>query len=173
MTRRARRRQRGGGIPDWAWGLGLGALAVIVVGGFFLVTEVLSGGGGGTCDQELPPLGVSEITEDAFQEEVNALSRVINFLNAGDRAGAEAAFYGPVHNFTHNIDPVVRAQDEDLAKELCRVVLDVEEALVESESSASVALMITELRDLIQDAAVAIGYQRPTVALLPRPLTVS
>lgn len=161
MTRRAKRRRRGGGVPDWAWGLGLGALAVIVVGGFFLVTELLDSGGGGTCDQELPPLGSSEISQATFDEEIQALDRVISFLNAGDRAGAEAAFYGPVHNFTHNIDPPVRRQDEGLAKDLCRTVLDVEEALVESGSSATIALLITDLRNLLQDAAVVLGYERP------------
>lgn len=161
MTRRARRRQRGAGIPDWAWGLSLGALAVIIVGGFFLVTELLGGSGGGSCDQELPPLGVSEISQAAFDQEVESLERVIGFLNTGDRAGADAAFYGDTHGFTHNIDPPVRRQDQALAKNLCQVVLDVEEALFESGSTASIALLMTDLRDLIQDAAVALGYERP------------
>lgn len=162
MTKRVRRRQRGGNVPDWAWGLGLGALAVIIVGGFFLMTEVLGGGGGGTCDQELPPLPQgTEISQAAFDEEYVALTRVIEFLNAGDRAAADAAFYGETHGFTHNIDPPVRAQDEELAKELCQTVLDVEEALFESSSTASVAILMTDLRALVADAAVALGYERP------------
>lgn len=161
MTRRARRRQRGSGIPDWAWGLGLGALAVLIVGGFFLITEVIGGGGGGTCDQELPPLGVSEISQAAFDQEVESLDRVIEFLNAGDRAGADAAFYGDTHSFTHNVDPPLRQQDEELAKQLCETVLDVEEALFESAPTSTTALLMTDLRNLIQNAAVALGYERP------------
>lgn len=160
MTRRARRRRQQG-LPDWVWGLGLGVLAVIIVGGFFLVTEVLGGGGGGICDQELDPLGTSEISQDAFDEEYEALTRVINFLSAGDRAGAEGAFYGPVHNFTHNVDPPVRQQDEELARNICEVVLEVEDALLETTSTMSLVAMMTELRDLIAEAAVVLGYERP------------
>ena len=160
MTRRSRRR-RTQGLPDWAWGLGLGALAVIIVGGFFLMSEVLGGGSGGTCDQELPPLGTSEISQQAFDEEYTALTRVIQFLNAGDRTGAEAAFFGPTHNFTHNIDPPVRQQDRGLAVELCEVVLDVEDSLARGESNATIALLITELRRLIVEAAVTLGYDPP------------
>jgi hypothetical protein len=161
MTRRARRRQSGGGVPDWAWGLGLGVLAVIIVGGFFLMTEVLGGGGGGTCDQELPPLGSSEISQETFDTHVQSLTRVIDFLNAGDRAGAEASFYGETHSFTHNIDPPVRQQDEELAKRLCEAVLAVESSLVTSGSNASLALEMTTIRDLVQDSAVVLGYTRP------------
>lgn len=161
MTRKARRRSSTQGMPDWAWGLGLGVLAVVIVGGFFLISEVLGGGGGGTCDQELPPLGVSDISQATFDEEYEALTRVINLLNQGDRAGAESAFFGPTHNFTHNIDPPVRQQDEDLAKEICEVVLDVEDSLATRESSASIAIQLTELRELIAEAAVVLGYERP------------
>jgi hypothetical protein len=161
VTRRARRRQRGSGIPDWAWGVGLGALAVIIVGGFFLITEVISGGGGGRCDEELLPLGVSEISQVAFDQEVESLDRVIEFLNAGDRAAADGAFYGETHSFTHNVDPPLRRQDEELAKELCEVVFEVEDALFESAPTATTALLMTDLRNLIQDAAVALGYERP------------
>lgn len=161
MTRRARRRQRGRGIPDWVWGLGLGALAVVIVGGFFLVTAVTGGGGGGTCDQQLPPLGNSEISQSAFDDEVLSLTHVIDFLNAGDQNAADTAFYGETHGFTHNIDPPVREQDKELAKNLCQTVLDVEEALFESASTSSIAILMTDLRTLIQDAAVALGYNRP------------
>lgn len=161
MTRRARRRRRGGGVPDWAWGLGLGALAVVVVGGFFLFTQILGGSSGGTCDQELPPLGTSEISQAAFDNEDVSLARVIDFLNAGDRAAADTAFYGDTHSFTHNIDPPVRRQDEALAKNLCQKVLDVEEALFENSSTASIALLMADLRTLLQDAAVVLGYERP------------
>lgn len=163
MTRRARRRGTRQGLPDWAWGLGLGALAVIIVGGFFVISDVLGGGGGGgTCDQELPPLGVSDISQSAFDEEYEALNRVISLLNAGDRAGAESAFFGPTHNFTHNVDPPVRQQDAELAKRICESVLDVEEALATRESSATIALQLTELRDLIAEAAAVLGYERPS-----------
>jgi hypothetical protein len=129
------------------------------VGGFFIITE--AGGGGGTCDQELPPLGASEISQGAFDEEDEGLTRVIAFLNAGDRAGAESAFFGPVHNFTHNIDPPVRQQDPAVAKELCEAVIVVETTVQLGESSAKLAAEIQDMQNLIRDAAEALGYDRP------------
>ena len=51
---RARRRaQQGVRLPDWAWGLLLGLLAIFAVGGVFLVVRggLSLGGGGGFCDK--------------------------------------------------------------------------------------------------------------------------
>lgn len=161
MTRRGRAKQRRGrGVPDWAWGLGLGLIVVIAVGGFFVLTN--SGGNGGTCDQELPPLGSSEISQRAFDEEDEALTRVIAMLNAGDRAGAESAFFGPPHNFTHNVDPPVRQKDSALAKQLCEAVIVVEEGLATpSRPSSQIAAGIQDMQILIRDSAEALGYNRP------------
>lgn len=161
MTRRARRRQRGSGLPDWAWGVGLGALAVIIVGSFFLITQVTGGGGGGTCDQPLPPLNVSDISQDSFNDQYDVLGEVVGFLNAGDKNAAQTAFTGPTHNFTHNIDPVVRQQDPDLAKQLCEVVIEIENGLFDGGSTGSLALQMAELQQLVADSAVALNYERP------------
>src|SRR5687767_2078706 len=90
-------------IPDWVWGAGLGVIVILAVGGYFL----LSGGGGSasTCDKPLAPLGASVVNQESLNAEDVGLERVISLLTAGDRAGAEQSFYGPVHNFTHNFDP--------------------------------------------------------------------
>ena len=161
MTRRGRAKQRrGGSVPDWVWGLGLGLIVVIAIGGFFILTN--AGGEGGTCDQELPPLGSSEISQSAFDEEDAALGRVIAMLNAGDRAGAESAFFGPPHNFTHNIDPPVRQKDEAIAKKLCEAVIVVEDGLATPNlPSSQIAAGIQDMQTIIRDAAEALGYDRP------------
>jgi len=163
MTRRGRaRRQREASVPDWAWGLGLGLVVVIAVGGYFVLTQTGGdGGGGGTCGQALNPLGSSEISQSAFNEEDAALSRVVALLNAGDRAGAESEFFGPVHNFTHNVDPPVRQQDADLAVELCETVVFIEEGFARRDPSGPIANAIQDMQRLIRDSAVALGYDRP------------
>jgi hypothetical protein len=148
-------------LPDWVWGAGLGVIALFFIAVFFLVSGVLGGGGGGSqCDDPLAPLGSSEISAEAFQEEDAALGRVIGFLQSGDRVAAEAAFYGPVHNFTHNADPPLREQDEELAKELCEAVLVLEESFI-TGTTPDVATDTQRVRDLLRDAAVALGYPRP------------
>jgi hypothetical protein len=156
-----RRRGPGLAFPDWVWGAILGGVVVIAVGGFFLGKTVMSGGGGGTCDKALPPLGSSEISEKAFQEEDAALGRILEMLSRGDTKGAESAFFGPVHNFTHNIDPEVRRQDEDLAKNLCKAVIQLEDSLAFDRGAVKIGLDMQAVRNLLRDSAQALGYTRP------------
>jgi hypothetical protein len=148
-------------LPDWVWGAGLGVLVLIFVGAFFLVSGTLGGDGGGSrCDEELPALGPSDISAAGFTAEDAALTQVIDMLRAGDRAGAEAAFYGPTHNFTHGVDPPLREVDEDAARELCEAVYDLEESFI-SAPSPTVAADLELVRDLLRDAAESLGYPRP------------
>ncbi len=148
-------------LPDWVWGAILGGVVVIAVGGFFLGRAVLSGGAGGTCDKALPPLGSSEISEQAFQEEDAALGRILDMLGRGDVQGAESAFFGPVHNFTHNIDPSVRQQDQELAKSLCKAVIQLEDSLAFDRGAVKIGLDMQAVRNLLRDSAQALGYARP------------
>ncbi len=148
-------------LPDWAWGAILGGVVVIAVGGFFLGRAALSGNGGGPCDKPLPPLGSSKISEQAFQEEDAALGRILDMLARGDVQGAESAFFGPVHNFTHNIDPKVREQDEELAKKLCTAVIQLEDSLAFDRGPVKIGLDMQAVRNLLRDSAQALGYARP------------
>jgi len=160
--RRPRASQRHGErLPDWVWGLGLGVLLLAVVGGFLLISGGLPGGGGGsTCDEPLKPLNTSDISAQGFADEDAALGRVADFLNNGDLSAAEAAFYGTVHNFTHNADPPIREKDEALAKDLCKAVIDLEESLPGGVSTLQLSIKTQRVRDLLADGAVALGYPR-------------
>jgi hypothetical protein len=159
MSRRTRTASK---VPDWVWGAGLGVLVVIFVGAFFIVRSA-TGGDSSPCDNDLPPLtsDTPEVNAEAFANEDAALKRVVDMLTAGDRAGAEAAFFGPVHNLTHAVHPLVREEDEDLGRELCEVVLDLENQLARGASDTSVALNMDRVRGLMRDAAVRLGYPRP------------
>jgi len=147
-------------LPDWAWGIAIGVIFLAVVGAFFLVNGVLSGGGGGNCGKPLAPLGVSDTSAEGFAEEDAGLAKVMSLLSAGDADGAESAFYGPVHNFTHNADPPIREKDPGLAKELCEIVIEVEEDLVSSISPLDLSLKLERIRDLLREGAVLLGYPR-------------
>ena len=142
---------------------------VTVIGGGIIVAAVLlfGGGGGGTvspCDDPLVAIGESEISQMGFQAQDAGLARLIQAAQAGDLDEANAALYGndgAVHNFTHNIDPSLREVDEKLAIELCEAVIEMEEELVIGQRLSVIAGQATRLRELIQDAAEALGYARP------------
>jgi hypothetical protein len=165
MSRRRSRSQQTR-LPDWVWGAGLGVIVVLFIGAYFFISQATGGGGSASgCDTALPPLpGEIATTEEGFQQEDAALGRVIEFLEAGDRAAAEAQFFGPVHAFTHNIDPELRELDEDLAKELCEAVVDLETALEPRQniSNEELAILVVRVRELLRDASEVFGYPRPS-----------
>ena len=139
---------------------------VTVIGGGIIVTVVLflGGGGGGAgspCDDPLLPLGESEISQMGFQAEDAGLARVAQAATAGNLEAAESAFFGDVHNFTHNVDPPLREVDEELAIELCEEITKIEEELALDQRISVIAGQATRIRGLIQDAAEALGFARP------------
>jgi len=160
-SRRRSRATRHSGVPDWVWGAGLGVIALLFVGAFFVVGEISSGGTGGVCNEPLAALDGVDISAEAFVGEEDALTRVISMLNLGDRTGAEATFFGPVHAFTHNVDPPLRERDEDAAKELCEAVIEMETGFSTNAPPATIAAQIDLVRTLLRDAAETLGYARP------------
>jgi hypothetical protein len=138
---------------------------VAIVGGGIVIGVVLLLGGGdgntGTCDTALAPLGTSDISQLGFQTEDAGLARVASAAAAGDLTTAEAAFYGDIHNFTHNVDPPLRQIDESMAKDLCDKVIQIEEELAFNRRIDVIAALAESIREILQDAAVALGYARP------------
>jgi hypothetical protein len=139
---------------------------LVFVGGYFAATSVGGGSGGGACDEELPPLGTSIVDGDAFAEKDEGLTRVIELLEQGDRQGAEAAFYGPVHNFTHSVDPPLREVDEAKAKELCKAVIQLENDLASRATDVEILGGVEAVREQLRDASEALGYPRPAAAVI-------
>ncbi len=159
---RPRRRARQGvRLPDWAWGLLLGVVALLIGGGVFLVVSGGLGGGGSTCDQALAPLDTSDISANGFAQEDAGLARVVDLINQGNRSGAESAFYGPVHNFTHNADPSIRQKDPELGRQLCQAVLKTEDDLAFGATTLDVGLDAQRIRDLLKRGAQALGFPAP------------
>jgi hypothetical protein len=153
--------QRGGGLPDWVWGGGLGVIVLIFVAGFFLFSRC--SGASAACDKALGPLGQSSLDATGFVNEDAGLGHVIDFLNQGDINAANIAFYGDVHNFMHNADPPIRAKDPTLAKNLCNAVVTLETNLEPpaGKTTAEMAVDATLVRKYLDDGAVALGYPRP------------
>jgi hypothetical protein len=142
---------------------------VTVIGGAVIVAIFLllgsDGGGSNACANPLPPLGESDISQLGFQAEDAGMARVIQAASVSNLEAANEAFYannGEIHNFSHNIDASLREVDEELATELCETVITLEEALFsEQPDLLLIASEATRARDLLRDAAEALGYARP------------
>jgi hypothetical protein len=138
---------------------------VAVIGGGIVVAVILflggNGGGNSACDNALPPLGRSDISQAGFQAEDAGLAKVIQAASAGNLPAAEDAFYGDVHGFTHNVDQPLRPIDEEMARDLCETVIHIEEELAIDRRVDVIASDAARIRALLRDAAEALGYARP------------
>ena len=145
---------------DWVWLVAFGIAAVIMIGAGFGLSGAI--GRSSACSHPLAPLGdEAPLSAQAFQDEDAALTLVIDHAASGDRAGAESAFYGDVHNFTHNVDRPLGEKDARLGRDLCHSVLDLEDALTSEISSLDLSTRVQRIRQVLADAAVAFGYDRP------------
>jgi len=138
---------------------------VAVIGGGIVIAVILflggNGGGNNACNNALPPLGKSDISQAGFQAEDAGLAKVIQAATAANLPAAEDAFYGTIHSFTHNVDAPLRPLDEDLAKDLCASVIHIEEELAIDRRVDVIATDAARIRALLRDAAEALGYVRP------------
>ena len=137
---------------------------VTVIGGAIVAAVVLffgGGDGGSPCDDPLVAIGQSEISQMGFQAEDAGLARVVQAATAGNLEAAESAFFGDVHNFTHNVDAPLREVDEGLARQLCQEVTEIEEELALDRRVSVIARQATRIRELLRDAAEALGFDRP------------
>ena len=137
-----------------------------VIGGGIVVAVIFifgdsGGGANNACDNALAPLGASEISQAGFQAEDAGLAKVIQEASAGNLPAAEDAFFGDVHNFTHNVDQPLRPVDEELARDLCESVIHIEEELAIDRRVDVIATDAARIRDLLRDTAEALGYARP------------
>jgi hypothetical protein len=146
------------------WGAGLGAIVLIFVGGFFLVSNV-TGGGGGTCDSALKPIGDAPAADAAgFQEADTGLGRLVASLQQGDLNTANALFFGRPHNFMHTAEPAIREKDETLGKNLCEAVIKFETDF-DTSGATNLSLLVNEvttIREYLRDGAEVLGFPRPS-----------
>ncbi len=143
----------------WLWGASFGVLAIIFVGAFFLVREAT--GGDVPCDRDLRPRESGAVSAEAFADQDVALKEVVDMIVAGDRAGGEAALFGPVHDFTYVAQSHLDEIDPVAAEDMCEWIIRVEDGIAVGASDFSVAVEIDHLRGLLRDAGVALGYPRP------------
>ena len=145
-------------IGDLGVGMVIGALGIGII---IMIVLLVQGGGGPAssgCDDPLPPQGVSPITEAEFSVADLGLSQTVESASTGSLLDARRSFFGRVHNFTHNVDPPLRAQDPDLARDLCERVLNIERELALGESPERVAIEAESIRQILLEARTILGF---------------
>ncbi len=141
---------------------------VAIIGGGITVAFVFifgGSGGGSTCDSPLASIGESDISQFGFQTRDVGLTRVIQAAYAGNLEAVTEVWLAndsELRNFTHNVDPSLREVDEALGRKLCEAVISIEEELALDRRPAVVARQATRIRDILRDAAEALGYAPPS-----------
>jgi len=110
------------------------------------------------CLGTIPALNAEPLTAAVFKAADDALSATIELADAGDVAGAAAAFVGP-HTLTHNVDGPLRQTDEALAIRLCNEVVMIEEELVAGRDPSVVAEQARKIRETLSAAATALDME--------------
>ena len=110
------------------------------------------------CLGTMPALNAEPLTAAVFKAADDALSATIELADAGDVAGAAAAFVGP-HTLTHNVDGPLRQTDEALAIRLCNEVVMIEEELVAGRDPSVVAEQARKIRETLSAAAAALDME--------------
>ncbi len=95
----------------------------------FLGSTQLGDSGVGTvsCDQSVPPLSQNPVTSDRLDGAIVIMRQLATVAASGDQTLADSLFFSDAHNVSHDIDGPLRAENPDLAKELCRNVVVIEE----------------------------------------------
>lgn len=144
-------------IGDLGVGLVIGALGIGII---IMIVLLVQGGGspeGVGCDDPLPPLGVSPITAAEFSVADLGLSQTVESASTGSVLDARRSFFGRVHNFTHNVDPPLRARDPDIARDLCERVLNIERELALGERPERIAIEAESIRQILLEAQDILG----------------
>lgn len=97
------------------------------------------------------------LTPERIEDAIGQLRRVSSLAEAGDLAGAEAAFAGDAHNITHDIDGPLRINNEQLAMDLCLAVSEIERNLGANYDAEVITSRAGESADLLEEGARALG----------------
>jgi hypothetical protein len=84
---------------------------------------------GGACTTPIGAVTDQPLTAQRLQAAVDTMRQIAETAATAPPEGTRTLFFGDAHNITHDIDGPLRAADEDLAVELCRSVLELEQQL--------------------------------------------
>ena len=151
-------RRRAGG-SNWILGLGLAVVLIGIVGGVAFLATGGFGGGSGGCGSALVRLSEESLTRDAFVQANGGISSTISQLERGAVQGAETTFFLDVHVFIHTLDPEIRPQNEELARELCESLMFLEEEFARGgQDTFGMSFFAERIRSLFAEAQTELGF---------------
>jgi hypothetical protein len=141
-------------------GLGLAVVLLGIVGGVAFLATGGFGGGSGGCGSALVRLSDESLTRDAFVQANRGISQTISELERGAVEDAESAFFLDVHVFIHTLDPEIRPQNEELAKELCESLMFLEEEFAQrfGHDTFGMSFRAQRIRSLFAEAQTELGF---------------
>jgi hypothetical protein len=130
----------------------LAVAAVFSASVFFASAQFGGSEADNLCRRPVPPLSQNAVTAESLAQAISGL-RELSTVRGGDTFIAESLFLGDTHNLTHDIDAVLRPVDPDLARDLCRSVVIVENEFAGQRRLGIIADEATTIADLLSEAA--------------------
>jgi len=109
------------------------------------------------CNFPLPRLTENPITEERLDDAIEGMRAAAAAAEAGDEETVRAILIGDAHTLTHDIDPPLRAADEQLAIDLCKAVTDVEVQASREFDAEVIRTQANADAGLLERAKVALG----------------
>ena len=110
------------------------------------------------CSGPIPPLTAEPLTEERLLAAIDKMGDVKAAAEVGDQAAANAAFGGDTHAVTHDIDRPLRAEDPQLAQDLCAAVVLIEQEFGAGRDLGAVAASAEAAADLLEESGRLLGF---------------
>ena len=112
----------------------------------------------GICSGPIPALTAEPVTEERLLAAIDKMGDVKAAAEAGDQAAANAAFAGDTHTITHDIDPPLRAEDPQLAQDLCASIVLIEQEIGAGRDLGAVAASAGVAAGLLEESGRLLGF---------------
>jgi len=111
----------------------------------------------GICSDPIPALTAEPITEERLLAAIDKMGAVKAAAEVGDQSAANAAFASDAHTVTHDIDPPLRAEDPQLAQDLCAAIVLIEEEFGTGRDLGAVAASAETAVGLLEESGRLLG----------------
>jgi|GEM_PF-1747933 len=149
--------------PGGVWGWFKASLPRLAIVGLFSAALFLAstwfGGDSGAsmCDQGVPALSGDPVTAERLQTAIVKFRQLAGAVAQGDQALADSLFFGDAHNVTHDIDGLFRSVNPDLAKQLCKDTVALENEFAGARRPETLAGQAQNVATALTMAASELG----------------
>ncbi|HUF52640.1 MAG TPA: hypothetical protein VMR52_02550 [Dehalococcoidia bacterium] len=113
--------------------------------------------GGGLCTSPVGAVTDEPLTASRIEAAATLMRQAGELAEGGDTQAAAQAFGGDTHNITHDIDGPLRLADQELAIELCIVIVALETEFGSTQDNEIIATNASAGANLLEEAGRALG----------------